>query len=186
MIHLFFEHHDADIDRAIDFAHAAHEGQRRKYCGTPYIGHPLAVGRILFHHDRPKNEVIAGILHDTVEDCDVTFQDITNEFGYGIRYIVGDLTDVSKPEDGNRAMRKAIDLEHTRNACTAAHNVKLVDLYHNTMSIAVHDKNFARTYLREKLKVLHAISDNPKVHSGLFQMAYDQCHTAMSMLGMKE
>lgn len=185
MRHLTFEHLDADIDRAISFAHVAHEGQRRKYTGTPYIGHPLAVGRILFHHDRPKNEIIAGILHDTVEDCDVTFQNITDEFGYEIRDIVSGLTNVSKPEDGNRATRKAIDLEHIRKACTAAHNVKCVDLFHNTQSIVAHDQNFARVYLREKMKVLAAIDENPNVNTGLLQMAFDACRLARHVLEMK-
>lgn len=64
-----------ELEYAIDFATQAHEGQKRK-SGEPYIIHPLAVARILTKWDMDIDTVIAGVLHDTVEDTPVTLEQI--------------------------------------------------------------------------------------------------------------
>jgi hypothetical protein len=69
------------------------------------------------------------------------------------------LTDVSKPEDGNRATRKAMDREHTANASSQAKTIKLADLIDNTHSIVEHDPDFARVYMREKTRLLQVLSE---------------------------
>lgn len=180
MRHLTFDHKEQIIGEAIDFAYKAHSNQRRKYTGTPYIEHPLAVGRILFHHGASIAQICAGVLHDTVEDCDVTLEDIDNNFGSMIRNLVSDLTDVSKPEDGNRIVRKQIDREHTAAASPAAKTVKCVDIFHNTNDIVIHDQDFSVVYLREIGKTLPFLQDAD--HLGLFQMAYDSWDTATKAL----
>ena len=75
-------------------------------------------------------------------------------FGTDIATLVGWLTDVSKPEDGNRAVRKAIDREHTAAAPAEAQTIKLADLISNTKSIMAHDPTFAKVYLEEKRLLL--------------------------------
>jgi len=64
------------ISQAIEFAAGAHRGQYRKGSKIPYNIHPLNVGKILIEHGCFDEVVIAGILHDTVEDTPVTLDNI--------------------------------------------------------------------------------------------------------------
>jgi (p)ppGpp synthase/HD superfamily hydrolase len=69
------------LEQAQDFAIKAHEGQVRKLTGEPYVSHPIAVGKLLQQSGFDEDVVIAGYLHDTVEDTQVTFEDIEKRFG---------------------------------------------------------------------------------------------------------
>ena len=128
--------------------------QKRKYTGEPYIVHPVEVSEIVAWHNGSKEMIAAALLHDTVEDTDVTIDDIRNEFGNAVALLVDDLTDVSKLEDGNRATRKAMDRDHTANASAAAMVIKAADLISNSKSIAEHDPKFAKVYFEEKRALL--------------------------------
>lgn len=136
------------------FASRAHKEQVRKYTGEPYIEHPIAVAEIVRKHNGSKEMIAAALLHDVVEDTDVTLDEVRQEFGDAVANLVDDLTDVSKPEDGNRATRKAIDRDHTAQASAAAMVIKAADLISNTKSITEHDPNFAKVYLKEKRALL--------------------------------
>jgi len=76
---------------------------------------------------------------------------------------VTELTDVSKPKDGNRAKRKAIDRVYLSNASPEAKTVKLADLIDNARSIEQHDPRFARTFMREKQLLLEFLRDGDPV-----------------------
>jgi len=145
------------VERARVFATAAHAAvkQVRKYTFEPYIVHPAEVAGIVAELEGATFEMVAAAwLHDVVEDTGVTIEDICAEFGPEVATLVGWLTDVSCLEDGNRAVRKAIDREHTAAAPAEAQTVKLADLIANTRSIVKHDVAFARTYLEEKRLLL--------------------------------
>ena len=101
------------VEKALQFATAAHEGQVRKYTGEPYIIHPVEVMEIVKTVSNDTAMHAAALLHDVVEDTDVTIEDIIREFGDDVAQLVDDLTDVSKPEDGNRKTRKALDRAHS-------------------------------------------------------------------------
>ena len=68
------------IEEAIEVAAEAHQGQYRKGTDTPYITHPYAVGLILMEAGCTEAVIIAGILHDTVEDTDLTLEFIRERF----------------------------------------------------------------------------------------------------------
>lgn len=144
------------VERARVFATAAHAavGQVRKYTFEPYIVHPAEVASIVRSVPHTDEMVAAAWLHDTVEDTDVTIEDVRAEFGDKVAELVGWLTDVSRPEDGNRAVRKAMDRAHSAAAPAEAQTVKLADLIANTRSIMKHDVAFAKTYLEEKRLLL--------------------------------
>jgi len=145
------------VERARVFATAAHAAvkQVRKYTFEPYIVHPAEVAGIVAELEGATFEMVtAAWLHDVVEDTGVTIEDIRAEFGPEVATLVGWLTDVSCLEDGNRAVRKAIDREHTAAAPAEAQTIKLADLIANTRSIVKHDVAFARTYLEEKRLLL--------------------------------
>ena len=89
------------IDHAIEVAKQAHEGQSRK-TGEPYIIHPLAVKKILEEWGMDEDTVIAGVLHDTVEDTDLTLDDIRKEFGESVAFLVDGVTKLSTARTGMR------------------------------------------------------------------------------------
>ena len=149
-----------NVERARVFATAAHAavGQVRKYTGEAYWHHPTEVASIVATVPHTDVMLAAAYLHDTVEDTGVSIVDIQVEFGNEVASLVGWLTDVSKPEQGNRAVRKAIDREHTAMAPAAAQTVKLADLIANSRSILAHDPAFARVYLEEKRMLLEVLT----------------------------
>ena len=87
------------IDKAVDVATKAHEGQLRK-TGEPYIIHPLAVKKILEEWNMDDDTVIAGILHDTVEDTPLTLNEIKEQFGKDVAFLVDGVTKLSKARSG--------------------------------------------------------------------------------------
>ena len=145
------------VRKAQVYAQAAHAavGQRRKYSGDPYIVHPAEVAKIVAGVPGATPDMVAAAwLHDVVEDTGCTYTDIHMAFGADIAALVGWLTDVSQPQDGNRAHRKAMDRAHTAEAPAEAQTIKLADLISNSRSIVAHDPAFARTYLAEKRLLL--------------------------------
>jgi (p)ppGpp synthase/HD superfamily hydrolase len=149
-----------NVERARVFATAAHAAvkQVRKYTFEPYIVHPTEVASIVAGVPHTNEMLAAAWLHDTVEDTGVSIVDIQVEFGNEVASLVGWLTDVSRPEDGNRAVRKAQDREHIACAPAAAQTVKLADLIANSRSIMAHDPAFAKVYLEEKRMLLEVLT----------------------------
>ncbi len=76
------------LENAIIFATTAHDGQYRKKSDVPYIVHPFAVSMLLLKEGCSDKIVIAGLLHDTLEDTHVTFDTLVKEFGQEIADIV--------------------------------------------------------------------------------------------------
>jgi (p)ppGpp synthase/HD superfamily hydrolase len=154
------------VERARMFATAAHAavGQLRKYTFEPYIVHPAEVAGIVAEAGGTPEMIAAAWLHDTVEDTGVTSELIRAEFGDEVATLVGWLTDVSRPDHGNRAARKAVDRAHTAAAPAEAQTIKLADLICNTKSIVAHDPKFAVTYLAEKRELLEVMTKgNPRL-----------------------
>ena len=140
----------------------AHGDQRRKYTNDLYINHPIAVAEIVETVPHTLEMIAAALLHDVVEDTDVTIEQVEAKFGYKVAELVGWLTDISRPEDGNRKTRKAIDREHSANAPAEAQTIKLADLIHNSISIAEHDPGFWKVYKEEKIKLLKVLTKGDK------------------------
>jgi hypothetical protein len=149
------------ISKARMFATEAHQriDQRRKYTNQPYQEHLKSVATLVTDVTKDPEMIAAAWLHDTVEDTPATFGDLERVFGPAIRDLVAQLTDVSKPSDGNRAIRKAIDRNHIARASPRAKTVKLADLIDNCRDICRHDARFARVYLAEAVALLEVLQD---------------------------
>ena len=145
------------LQEAIEFATEAHGDQKRKYTGEPYITHPIAVMEIVREVPHTEEMLMAAVLHDTVEDTPVTIEDIKTKFGTKVAELVDGLTDVSRPEDGNRKTRKALDRAHLAKQNAEVQTIKLADLIHNTMSIGLYDPHFYKVYKEEKIKILDVL-----------------------------
>ena len=142
------------INRARTKCKEWHSGQLRKYTGEPYHVHPFEVAHILASIGASEEVQIAGLLHDVIEDCGVTKSQIAGLFGARVADLVDMVTDVSKPEDGNRATRKAMDRDHVAKADADGQTIKLADLISNSTSIVEHDPKFAKVYMAEKRELL--------------------------------
>lgn len=145
------------------FATTAHAGvgQLRKYSGDPYIVHPIRVADLVASYGGSDDMIAAAYLHDVVEDTDVDIDTIRDVFGDDIASIVCGLTDVSKPGDGNRAVRKAIDRDHSAAASREAQFVKCADIIDNSSDIADNDPSFWKVY-KSEMKLLLDILDKVK------------------------
>jgi (p)ppGpp synthase/HD superfamily hydrolase len=143
------------------FAHNAHakRNQKRKYTGENYIVHPLAVAQIVGEVTPDLEMIAAAILHDTLEDTDTTKEELQEQFGARVASLVEEVTDVSKPSDGNRTIRKELDRQHLAKVSPDAKTIKLADLIDNTKSIVQYDPSFAKVYLKEKKALLEVLKE---------------------------
>lgn len=94
---------------AIEFAVQAHSGHFRKGTSVPYIVHPLAVGRILAVSGCEPDLVIAGFLHDTVEDTDVTLDEIRTNFGERVANLVAAVTESDRSAPWRARKQETLD-----------------------------------------------------------------------------
>ncbi len=176
------------IETAKAFAERAHArrvnpdgsiGHKRLYTGEPYTVHTDAVAALLTAHGMSPEIIAAGHLHDVVEDTPTTLDDIEAVFGRVVRQYVDDVTDRSKPSDGNRAARKVIDREHLANASHGGQTIKCADFINNAMDIAKHDPDFARTFLVEMEATLPVLT---RADPLLLEMAWQALRECQAML----
>lgn len=120
------------IEEAIELAAIAHNGQLRKGTNTPYISHPFAVGLMLMDAGCSETVVIAGILHDTVEDTELTLASIRKDFG-------ADVADIVEGCSENKALkwtaRKTERIEALKTATTEVCIVTCADKLHNLRTV---------------------------------------------------
>lgn len=162
-----------EVRIAADLARELHAEQRRKYTGEPYFSHLHEVARLCDDVDAGPCVLAAAYLHDAIEDQGATAESIaaafaSTEFGAVVAELVMEVTDVSKPSDGNRKARKAMDRDHLAKASANGQTIKLADIISNTASIARHDPAFAKVYLREKTELLPLLR---RGHPRLWAMA---------------
>lgn len=121
-------------DQALQMAAVAHDGQYRKNTKIPYIAHPAAVGLILQKAGYNEELVAAGILHDTVEDTDITLGDIKREFGNEIAEIVAGCSEPDKTLSWEE--RKEHTIEYLKTAPEDIRVVACADKLHNVRAIS--------------------------------------------------
>lgn len=120
---------------ALAFASHAHRDQRRKGVEAyPYISHPIALARILAVEGGVDDPVVmaGALLHDTIEDCDVTPAELEARFGAEVARVVAAVTDDKALP---KARRKELQVEHAAHISTQAKLVKLADKIANVRDI---------------------------------------------------
>ena len=121
------------INKAIEFATRAHAGQFRKGTSRPYIVHPIEVGDIVSTMTKDEEIISAAILHDTIEDTGVTYEDLKQEFGTRVADLVA-----AESEDKSKTWieRKGHTLEHLKTASQAEKILTMADKLSNIRSMA--------------------------------------------------
>src|SRR5580704_12125106 len=82
------------LERAMRWAAECHQGQTRRSSATPYVEHVMAVALVLDRAGFDEDTVIAGLLHDVVEDTDATFEDVAIRFGPAVAETVRHCSEV--------------------------------------------------------------------------------------------
>lgn len=155
------------IKAAIKFAAYAHRAQVRKDGVTPYICHPYGVYRIAMSYGCDEDQLIAALLHDTVEDTEVTIDDIRISFGENVARLVEGLTtpDKSTQPGMNRAARKEAEIQRLLKEPDDVIMVKLADIEYNINDCDSMDRGFAYRFLNEKHELLTALACNLNLDS---------------------
>ena len=161
------KHKDSErVERAVKIATKAHEGQLRR-TGEPYIIHPLAVKKILEEWGMDEDTIIAGILHDTVEDTEVTLEEIKNEFGDSVAFLVDGVTklgsirknmkdlDTYLPETKDNFLRLMIATGNDIRVLI----IKLADRLHNARTLSALPPDKQKKIALETLEIFAPLAD---------------------------
>ena len=147
--------------RAYEAAEEAHRGQTRK-TGEPYIFHPVEVARILANLRMDHESIVAALLHDTIEDTPLSWEDIENEFGSEVADLVEGVTKLDKMKFRTRV---EADAESFRKLMLAMSRdlrvifIKLADRLHNVRTLEAMSPGSRRRIARETLEVYAPIAD---------------------------
>ena len=144
------------VSEAIAFAVKAHDGMRRKKCDSPYILHPMEAAVIVGTMTDDQNLIAAAVLHDVVEDADISIEEIEERFGRRVRELVDSETEDKRanlPPASTWRIRKEESL----------------DVLKNTDDIAV-----LMVWLGDKLANMRAIYRDFKVEGNAMWQRFNQ------------
>ena len=122
------------LNEEIQVAAVAHGDQKRKGTDIPYITHPFMVAMILSQAGYAEDVIVAGVLHDTLEDTSLTVDDITNRFGKRVADIVQGCSEVDRTLPWKA--RKQHTIDYLKTASVEVRAASCADKLHNARSMA--------------------------------------------------
>lgn len=150
----------AEIRRAYDVAERAHGSELRK-SGEPYIVHPLAIAQTLAEFGMDRDTIVAGILHDTIEDTPYTIGELEREFGPTVAFLVESVTKLSKLK--YRGLERHVESLRRLLIATAADVrvivIKLADRLHNMETIKFVEARKQKRIAEETLEIYVPIAE---------------------------
>ncbi len=155
-----------ELEHAIDLASNAHKGQKRK-SGEPYIIHPISVASILVDWGMDIDSVLAGVLHDTVEDTDTTLERLESLFGKDVAFLVDGVTKVSQARAGMQDLTAYLPQtkDNLSKLLIAVGQdvrviiIKLADRLHNLQTLQHMNREKQIKIARESLEVFGPMAD---------------------------
>ena len=152
----------SDIERAYKIARDAHEGQKRK-SGEPYIIHPIHTALILADLELDKESIMAGLLHDVMEDTKVTREQMISEFGEEVTDLVDGVTKLTKLDyDADKVEKQAENLRKMFLAMAKDIRViliKLADRLHNMRTLQYMTPEKQKEKSKETMEIYAPIAD---------------------------
>ena len=178
-----------ELESAIDYATRMHDGQKRK-SGEAYIIHPLSVADSLIDWAMDIDTVLAGVLHDTVEDTDATLEEIENLFGRDVAFLVDGVTKVSQARAGMRDLSSYLPQtkDNLSKLLIAVGQdvrviiIKLADRLHNMQTLQHMKPEKQIKIARESIEVFAPMAD--RIGMGRVRMQLEEI--AFSYLDPKE
>ena len=154
------------LQKAVDYATEKHHGQTRK-SGEPYITHPLQVAATLIDWGMDIDSIVAGVLHDTVEDTDATLEEIVELFGKDVAFLVDGVTKVSQARAGMKNLESYLPSTTdnlTKLLIAVGQDVrviiiKLSDRLHNMQTLQFKSEKKQKKIARETLDVFAPLAD---------------------------
>ena len=173
-----------DVDHvrvAIEFSRAAHQGQMRQ-SGDPYISHPIAVARILTPLHIDAQAIIAALLHDVVEDTDVTTDDVAEKFGKPVAELVDGLSKLDRirfetREDAQAENFRKMLLAMARDVRVIL--IKLADRLHNMRTLDSMAVDKRERIARETMEIYAPIANRlglNDLHHELQDLSFKYLH----------
>lgn len=155
-----------ELEHAIEVATEGHKGQKRR-SGEPYIIHPLAVAGTLIEWGMDIDSVIAGVLHDLVEDTDMTLEKVESLFGKDVAFLVDGVTKISKARSGMQDLAEYLPQtkDNLSKLLIAIGQdvrviiIKLADRLHNLQTLQHMPKDKQTKIARESLEVFGPMAD---------------------------
>ncbi|MDR1495804.1 MAG: bifunctional (p)ppGpp synthetase/guanosine-3',5'-bis(diphosphate) 3'-pyrophosphohydrolase [Clostridiales Family XIII bacterium] len=160
------------IERAYKKAEQMHEGQLRK-SGKPYLTHPVEVAKILADLGMDERTIVAGLLHDAVEDTPYSLDDIKNDFGDDVALLVGGVTKLGSLSLDSREERQAENLRKMFLAMSKDIRVliiKLADRLHNLRTINYMNKAQIAEKCRETLEIYAPLASRLGIYTIKFEL----------------
>ena len=165
LVELVLKYHPSDdlsmIEKAYNIAKSQHKDQRRK-SGEPYIIHPLCVAIILAELELDKETIASGLLHDVVEDTEMTNEDIRREFGEEVEILVDGVTKLG--QIGYQADKVEVQAENLRKMFLAMAKdirvilIKLADRLHNLRTLQYMKPEKQQEKARETMDIYSPIA----------------------------
>jgi GTP pyrophosphokinase len=162
----YTENEILELDHAIDVATNAHKGQKR-LSGEPYVTHPLAVAKLLIDWEMDIDSVLAGVLHDTVEDTELSLEQIESLFGRDVAFLVDGVTKVGQARSGMRDLESYLPQtkDNLSKLLIAVGKdvrviiIKIADRLHNLQTLEHMPKEKQVKIARESLEVFAPMAD---------------------------
>ena len=160
------------IKKAYEFANDHHTGQTRK-SGEPYFIHPSEVARILTDIRLDDETIVAALLHDLVEDTDVTSEVIEAEFGHDVAELVDGVTKLERLEFTSREERQAENLRKMLLAVAKDPRVvmiKLADRMHNMRTLEFMPKDRQQAIAQETMEIYAPLAHRLGIYNFKWQL----------------
>ena len=135
------------------------QARRTSIIASPWRGWSRASGAAV-------SSIIAAVLHDCIEDTELTFEEVFDHFGQSTAILVLEITSPATVKDCLRDVRHQVNLAHLKKISAQAATIKIADIIDNTSTIHERDSKFALTYLSEKWGALDVLGrGNPDLHA---------------------